>query len=937
MAKNLLIDTCVLKELVSKTDYSNYLKQIALWAEHDYVTIYVPNVLMEEWDKHKTIEEERIEKALKQYEGDKRKVSLFGLEEQIDIGEPELEFADKKLKSQIARIDELLRQGVQIDQGDAEIVQMWAHKKAGKAPFINKKDSENDALLIFSALEELNRRGEKELYFFSSNKNEFGSPLSIETLLHPDIVNFKPDITVQYFAKFTHGIEALLAKGLPSTRVKANQLNNIKNVISIDRKIPVANQLRIYLERRFEDINFLPEQLFSRHYPFINTERFTFYPKPFTVLTNNPEVVKLFENISDSTGIYLNEASVSADIVWISKVLRHNLIHHIEVGDRKTYEIPWNGIEVQCDCPRCLFQQFLFPEFLRGFPETKVDFDVTLAQAYYLYMGGKFRSAVSVLQKVGEKALSDGKKLTYFISRFNMTKLRRLIEYNAYKDTEYEQLKEELKTIDLENDALLAEDKTNIDILKWIKETSFEETALEALTKQVHSIREDFYNGNSGFNNHTRVLLAKYFEAESFLQLNFIIYDEFNEFTELTNVFTEGLFASHACKDTLSGKLLFFTDPILERIVWHSRHEHIKKMFYRYNLKSLKYVPSSNENGFLNMFCNYLNGHQHTVNAFAQYDSEGIDIFWNKYRRYFHNGMAICAVLELDYDQVTQLTNSLLNFLKIEQHLLEHELTKSLRFYLFQKKDYLTDDQLRGFIWYALTSDQTSREDLADLLTTLARERNFKLCLEPSEWEYLQNHYLINSFPTPESDGMLLICYLFEFLGDSTKKKEVSTFIRHYLKANYHYRIYYLAVMFDIIPFQKSYSARYASDMLAIINKGRNPRPFERKNYYNDGRIDSYINYCFKYQLPLGDAFRKLVIKLDIYYDWLTDMENFDYSQFQSDWLFNYFTKFKKDQYRQSNQLKSHLLKLCSKSENAALLRLFIEVYTDIADKEYFN
>jgi hypothetical protein len=101
MAKNLLIDTCVLKELVSKTDYSNYLKQIALWAEHDYVTIYVPNVLMEEWDKHKTIEEERIEKALKQYEGDKRKVSLFGLEEQIDIGEPELEFADKKLNHKL--------------------------------------------------------------------------------------------------------------------------------------------------------------------------------------------------------------------------------------------------------------------------------------------------------------------------------------------------------------------------------------------------------------------------------------------------------------------------------------------------------------------------------------------------------------------------------------------------------------------------------------------------------------------------------------------------------------------------------------------------------------------------------------------------------------------------------------------------------------------
>jgi hypothetical protein len=662
MSKILLIDTCVWKSLVSKVEFSKYLKQLITWADHDYITIYCPVPLQDEWTKHREIELNSLARALKQHVASIKKLEL--LDVPIDLGEAQLSQAEELLKSQILAIDRLLQEGVQIPEGGPELLLTRKHKKNRKAPYINKLDSDNDALLIFSSLEELDRTGESELIFFSENHTEFGDPDDKMHSIHADIAQIKPQIIIRYFANYQEGIDFLIRAGLPSNKVADSKLNNVKKLIIVDRSKPVVDQMHEYLEKRFADIRILPQHLFGRHYPFITSERFAFHSQPFTIQTDNQELFDLFKDLPKKNEVFdpvedeLN-ADITAKLFNILKWLRGNFIHHISIKQNQNIEIPQFDDGLSCSCPNCQYRNFNFSGLLKGIGKIADD-QPTLKKAYAFYIVGKFRLAVQVLRDVAEIALKEKNLITYFISQYNLTKLGWFIDHNSYQQDEDKDLINELKKTDLDAAFVISKTPATKDILSYIQNAKF--VNAEIIGQLVAKIREDFYNESSGFNNQTREILYEYFVSDSFLQYNYIMYDEFSQYAEFNKLFIEGLFASFGCRDTLGGKLIHFTEPIVEEIVRHGNAKHIRAMFHRYKLKTLKYEETDGGWTFRALVATVLNDYEKVVEYYRDFNPDGKAnmVFWSRYKRCIQNAFTMASILDLTTDSIQLITDDIL-------------------------------------------------------------------------------------------------------------------------------------------------------------------------------------------------------------------------------------------------------------------------------------
>jgi hypothetical protein len=119
---------------------------------------------------------------------------------------------------------------------------------------------------------------------------------------------------------------------------------------------------------------------------------------------------------------------------------------------------------------------------------------------------------------------------------------------------------------------------------------------------------------------------------------------------------------------------------------------------------------------------------------------------------------------------------------------------------------------------------------------------------------------------------------------------------------------YEYAVVYDILPPEEGRTNQYTDHILQIAEGGGRPRPFSRRDFFHDTRIDSFLNFHFKTGQSLSPALVTALKVLGPYYEWLLDPEEFDYSRFDPDWLFVHFTKWYKRHFSKCHQLRSFLM-----------------------------
>jgi len=924
MAKNILIDTSILKQLVSPVEFSGYLDQLIKWQKQDDILIYCPATLKQEWLKHRLEEFKKIDHVLKNHQQTLKAAKLFL--KTPDIGEAELTAADKMLRSQVEAIDRLLESAKQVTDETVAAGKMWTQKKAKKAPFRRKEASDNDAVILFAALEDIVTSEQPELYFLSANHTDYAASGN-EDVIHADIVALYPDVAITYFTSAPSAITGLIALGLPSARqlVKIGK-QAVLELIPVDHGKPIIDQLYDYLDKRFSDIRLLPKKLFSIHYPIITEANYDDRGRPFTMNTDNQELYNLFSGLQTEGQLYIGEEAPDLEgnrpIRNLLQFLRGNFVHSITFKNGRPLDLPMVE-STACRCAVCTFNRAEFGESIKQLTGLAAEPIATLKNAFTFYLHGQLTTAVSVLKEVAATAEKDRKWVTYYIANYNLSLLGSLLRFRHYDSGE--QIGVELRNIKLDDIYRICREPSLNDILDYLHKGAFIDNATSEMKRLCEKMKDHQVDQDGGWTDDTRSMLDLYFETVAFIEQNYIMIDEFSNINTFTNYFVEGLFASYACKTTLGGKLLHFSDPVIEKIVAYGKADELVKYRRRYDIKVARYERNGT-GSFVPQFCNLMENYGVLAAQFEDKVHEGAQSVWPRYRRKFGNALTIASILELTREEVAAVCKLLVPFLKVQKHLHEFELSKALAYFIRNNAPQMDTATLDEFLHFAFTYQTNSRDQLINVFYNIGRSRALELQFTEGEWQEIQSAYLVNETFHRNHGSVNEICSLHRYVADPRQKNEITAFLLYNLRHHFKGEVYYWAVVNDLVKPTRQLTNKYENEMIALAEKGRQLRIFE-VGFYTDHRLDEFLNLSFRYKRLLSAQLVEALQKLDDYYRWVTDIDGFDYSNFDDDWLYVHMTIYYKQKFRTSKALKQYLRKRVMSSNDHRLGRLFLDLY----------
>ncbi len=920
------------RQLVNSLEFDRRLKLLKLWTDEKAVQLLAPLKLAEEWLKHREEQQQSIMKALKNHEKVVKTALLFD----YDIPATKMDRAKKLLLSQIELVDSLFENSIQLEETSNAVLTTHAHKSSDKAPFRNKKNSEKDALIIFSTLDYLTLNRIDELHFISLNHNDFASPLDINTTIHPDISNAFPAVKIRYFSDWKQGFEYLQNIGLPKLfQNDISNSNKVVNRIIIDRSKSFLDQIDQYLNKRFKEINFLPRHLFAEQYPFLVSKSYIQRNRAFTLYTDNPELFDLVNSCKvidqelkiDNSEAYNSVEDYEVKIKNVLHILAINSVNNIIYEHQKETQIVYSET-YSCNCPMCKYSRFEFLDCFNSVENAEGSLQERFKKAYTHYKLGNYFESAKRFKALGEECDDQDLPLMSFTAKFNLHRLLIMCRNQYYGEESLLQKVSILGSVDLEDELKLANNLEDSAILEWIHSREFINEPLGKMQQLTNAIRADFFNRNSGWNENTYNLIDIYRGVENFMNANFIVYDGSSEFENLADMYLEGLFASYGCHPKLGGKLLYFSDDILVSLMHYCKADRMRHYFSRYSLKELSYKQDPLNRSFAKSVCFIMNEWMKTNQLVEQNELIDSASFKDNYSQKLFTGLTLSSFLTLDKEEINEVGKSILGFVKTEMkgyHV--YEFVKCVSIFLTKRAQSLDSEILYQFFRLPLVQSDFLEAIYLDAIDETLRNNRFRLNFTDLDFQLFTERFLQSDMPK-RAFSTHLICTTYYYTDNESHKNSIKGFIRRELDNKFEPQLYYDALIRNVIDTDEELFPKYLEQIKRRL-KGNKINSFHYvRDYYTDPRIDEFINCWFKYQFRLDDEVKNDITKLGDYYKWILDIDGFDYLLFNPEWTWNHLTMYYKKRFRRSEKLKQELLKHIQPPFDQKLLRVFIQIYS---------
>jgi len=363
------------------------------------------------------------------------------------------------------------------------------------------------------------------------------------------------------------------------------------------------------------------------------------------------------------------------------------------------------------------------------------------------------------------------------------------------------------------------------------------------------------------------------------LSYNFIIYDNFSDFSKIVNKSFEGYIAAHQLKNELNDKFNGFNHYLLTLLITYGDPKFLNKILIRYNVKELN-IDNFESKALIDMI-KRLSLSVETIQSIIANDNKekGNYFFRDKINKNFSNLFLLISRLPLSKKQLNQILETLLKFLP------------SATFVHPTLKDYLKE-----VILYQ--SDRISIDNYKRLL---------RLCLFNKKWRELnlieniigKIHSSQFGFIISDKD---LIAQIFELTDKNNHtwdlsdigvfwkiaspdfKKKIKKIILTRLNNNFDYRLYYNSVIDEIIDY-KPFWDEFIKSVPKYPNETSFIEAFGGKDDFKIYRLNLLIDIAYKYNIDLTDEKYQTLHEGIPYYKWLLNLEKFNYSQFNPYWI----------------------------------------------------
>jgi hypothetical protein len=277
----------------------------------------------------------------------------------------------------------------------------------------------------------------------------------------------------------------------------------------------------------------------------------------------------------------------------------------------------------------------------------------------------------------------------------------------------------------------------------------------------------------------------------------------------------------------------------------------------------------------------------------------------------------MASLLSLDETMLNKFSNYLFEFLRAE-NILYSSSNSSISFF-FEKQGKKIDKEILNAFWeYFVYNEEENKEFLIQIAYA------FKNNVEISKTSF---DSIINRFKTANNNTK---SYLFDLLTGlyfnyKKGKLAIKKALEQSLKQKFDFDIFYFGSVNGIIKLEKP-------KLMRLINEfnidSKKVFPFGRA--YENHYLDKILMLCFRFNIDTAQQeFQKFKL-LHPYYEWVIDMEGFDYTKFEPEWVLShrimpYYKKMAK-----SKKLRSALLSYIRNNYHAGIEQVLIKI-------TYFN
>lgn len=668
----------------------------------------------------------------------------------------------------------------------------------------------------------------------------------------------------------------------------------------------------------FEGINVFPTYMISKMYPFTDGSNSTLngsYTRMYgeTLSTNNGAFFDFIENLEvrenkfylRNTNVdYANVSNFQDKVVRITGFFSVNWITHLNwtgKSKKNTNRICIHNLVTSngCDCERCSYQKLNLTKTVQllNVEDSNLKLENRLRKAYTYYLMADLEKSYREYKAVISEVSINKNPGIYIIAKYNLLQLKNLVDR-----THFANVSQELEDETFVLDEMLIPDYF-LDIFKLIKENKFVDIAIWEVDNKLTEIQKLWFSdqfGGSSKNNFSRDLIIEFLRAYNFAEYNLLIYYEYREFEVLVNKSLEGIIALYSLLNPASSKYNHFGYTIIDMWLFHAEPKHVKHLLMKYRLKSLNLEFENVVFDRLRLYIeNLINSTTIITDNFKNSNYTHND----KIQKIIKNYLLIISVVNMDSDKKNFLLSKCL--LLIET-LGEWYFTcfEFLNEYLNYEND-VSAENLKKIISLMISHKYHHDDIFASSLNLYIKKFKGASKIEYETKKVLQiDNFNAEDFYNGNNFSNLI--FLIQYLTSETKES-IKKDIEAKLKENFDDNIFYIFSIYNLIDYNKTFFDKYLN-LTPDYTIKQTGHEFlggkkEQKNYH----LDKVINLMFNFNLEFTPEIRALSSRAidKVYYDWLMNIDGFDYSKFDLYWILYYQTESYFKAFRKSQKLKS--------------------------------
>lgn len=700
---------------------------------------------------------------------------------------------------------------------------------------------------------------------------------------------------------------------------KSKNINELLDSIYSDYKI------------LYNELNFLPTEILNE----IVLKKFSSEIgfSPYEMDTSSKCVYELISktlvdknnafNISDTTGINDIESALPK-LQFIIEKLQSQAVYNLQYSD-KNFPLPFISKKT-CKCSRCVLHFFDFKSIdFRYHSDDESEFDYLFKNAFSLFKIGNFKDSINHYKTCLEIAEKENNEINIFRTKYNLIKLRASVYNHYYFEGETDIDLKQLKLIQLDEFGCRTNNELAKELIQWMSNDHYIKNSFYKISQIKDQIIKNYFNshGNgTSSNGFINEVAFEYSQINLFLENNCIIYENFTEFRQIINCFIESMIASYGTNKN-SSKITEFNDWILIQFLKFGNFDLIKTYLTKYNVKNIRYKQS------------YQQGQQITdiiINLFQQIaiaedfipltDQYSKRLFRNHYKSWLNNAFSILIMMDFESSFMKKCFKLIPDLLNNPNIQIDQFKLLSL---LITRVNFIDAVLWKSILISGIKNQKRTLIYFFNLMAEITLENNLKITFNSKEYKTILST-LSNNIPT----NYICALHIARITNDPKQQNELIQIFNNQIKNFKEVNIAYcLGLIHGIIKLDTDYLNQLIIKYSPLEPIKESHNTFHGYPNYN-GDLDLLIEALYKLEIDLSEDRFKNLNNHGIYYQWLLNLDTFDYSKFDPEWILCYIRKSYTERFSRCTPLKKALENYIihpEKSNKTAIQERYFQIY----------